>query len=101
MHLEEIAARIRGSLASSIPVPEDSDLLFLMYALLASSKGTSTTRRDIHDAWCVWQYTHDPSHKALVPFDQLPEETRSEDQPFLDATIKVTKEIEAEGHDLR
>lgn len=90
MYLEELAHRIRQLIPNEIDVPSDSEDLFLIYAVLARAKGQATTSEDVHDAWAAWQVARDPSHAALVPYAELPAETRSEDTPFLTAIRKAS-----------
>ena len=87
MFLESIAKDIRDALPPGTTVPEDSEYLFLLYALVATSKGTAATLSDIHNAWCVWKFAQDPTHPALVPFSQLPDNLQKEDEPFLQSTL--------------
>ena len=90
MYLREIAERIRRGLPPGTPTPPDSDELFLLYALLARSKGGATTAEDVHDAWAAWQVSRNPDHPALVPYEQLSPQARDEDEPFLVAIRRAT-----------
>jgi len=94
MFLQNLATQIRDALPTSIDVPKKSEQLFLLYELLAKSKGTSTTLSDIHDAWCIWMLAQDTSHEALVPFDKLPPNLQSKDEPFLSATLQIARQLE-------
>lgn len=97
MYLTTIAQRIRQSLRADVKVPVDSESLFLLYALLATSTGTNTTLRDIHNAWAIWQFPKNPNHNALVPFEELTSDIKKEDEPFLEATLRVAAEIATES----
>ena len=97
MYLTLIAQRIREALPAGVKVPDDSDSLFLLYALLATATGTNTTLCDIHNAWAIWQVSKNPSHRALVPFEKLTVGKREEDKPFLEATLRVAGEIASES----
>jgi len=62
----------------------DENLLDL-YALLALVKGTKTTLEDVHDAWSVWRALGNPTHKSLIPFDQLTPEVQELDRKYMNA----------------
>jgi hypothetical protein len=101
MYLTDIATRIKAALPRHTNVPQDSDSLFLLYALLAKTKGSTTSLADIHDAWCVWMYPRNPSHAAMIPFESLTPNIKQEDQAFLDATLRVAQELETGGTERR
>jgi hypothetical protein len=82
-YLERDAELIRNGLPDGVEVPEDSDGLFLMYAMLLRAKGVQTQASDVHDAWSAWMLGVDPAHNAIRPFDELDAETRQQDAPFL------------------
>jgi hypothetical protein len=82
-YIDELAARIRAEVARDVGVPDDSDGLFRLYALLARAKGAAVTARDVHDAWVIWMQGQDEDHDALVPFEELDRETQAEDSPFV------------------
>jgi hypothetical protein len=83
-YLRELAIRIRDSVDSDL-VPDDSDSLFLLYALLGRTKGTAVSTEDVHDAWVAWCELRGEDHPSAVPFDDLSAETRAEDIPFVQA----------------
>ena len=85
MYLREDAKRIKEALPNGTEVPEDADDLFLLYAVLLRAKGPAVTAADVHDAWVAWTAGREPHHSALVPYEDLPIETRAEDEPFADA----------------
>lgn len=87
-YVEEIADRIRSHLAPDI-VPEDSYPLLLIYAVLARAKGTDTTLEDVHDAWTAWMSMQGKRHDSCVPFAELPDEVKHEDEPFLRAILSA------------
>lgn len=82
-YLAADAARIRASLPEDSAVPEGADDLFLLYAVLMRAKGVTVEAEDVHDAWSAWMLGVDPEHASLVPFVELNELTRAEDEPFL------------------
>jgi hypothetical protein len=75
-------------------LPEgDTDLLFLMYAVLAVTVGEEVRAEDVHDAWSAWMSYIDPSHESIKPFAQLSSETKKTDQPFVGAIKKVATQL--------
>lgn len=82
-YLNDLADTIRACVPKGTDIPDAADDLFILYALLARVKGHAVRARDVHDAWSVWMARVDPHHEALVPFDELDEETQQEDGPFL------------------
>lgn len=87
-YLQEVADRIRAEVPADA-VPDDADDLFLIYAVLALSKGTTVRRGDVHDAWSAWMTMRGEEHDAVRPLADLPEEIRSEDDPFVAAIRAV------------
>jgi hypothetical protein len=88
-YLDTEAELIKSSLPPSVKIPGGSNSLFRTYALLARAKGANTTLSDVHDAWSAWMTDINPSHPALIPFDELDFATQQEDAPFLDAIRKL------------
>lgn len=82
-YLERDANLIRQCLPAGVDAPDNSDELFLMYAVLLRAKGAGTQATDVHDAWSAWMIGVDPGHESIRPFDDLDPETRREDSPFL------------------
>jgi hypothetical protein len=75
-------------------LPEgDTDLLFLMYAVLALTVGENVRAEDVHDTWSAWMTHRHPSHESIRPFVQLSSETRRQDQTFVDAIRKVASQL--------
>lgn len=72
-----------------------------MYALLVLVKGTNITLSDVHDAWSVAMnfrgynppkyYGHE--HTSIVPFNELSKECQEKDRKYLNALIKIAKDI--------
>lgn len=77
-------------------MPDDGRLLYRIYAVLVLSKGTETTRRDVHDAWSAFTAWERPGHRSLVPFDQLTPAVRELDQQFVDAIHAAARQLEAQ-----
>jgi hypothetical protein len=88
-----VTAALRAELETGTDAT--AELLLRLYALLAMSKGEATTLRDVHDAWSLWMAPIKPEHPSLVPFDQLTEAVQKEDQPFLDAILRVARQSTA------
>jgi len=72
---------------------EDTDLLFLIYAVLALEGRQNIRREDVHNAWVAWMTHRDPSHESIKPYGRLDSTVRDEDQPFLDAIKKVASRL--------
>lgn len=92
-YLDDLASLVKDALPSQVGIPEDSDQLFVLYALLVRVRGEATTDRDVHDAWSAWMTTKDPGHEALVPFEQLSPEAQRQDTPFAEAIRVVASGI--------
>jgi len=84
-YIERDAALIRQSLPEGTTVPDGSDQLFRIYAVLLRAKGAATQAVDVHDAWSAWMAASEPDHESIRPFSDLDAETRREDEPFLTA----------------
>jgi hypothetical protein len=83
-YLQERAEQIRKALPSDA-IPEDGEALLLMYAVLARSKGLTTTAEDVHDAWTAWMMMRGHEHDSMRPFEELAQDVQAEDLPFLQA----------------
>jgi hypothetical protein len=88
-YVSEIAQRIRREVPQEVLPEGDTDLLFLMYAVLALVVGKDVRAEDVHDTWSAWMTYRDPSHQSIKPFAQLDPEIKKTDQPFVDAIKKV------------
>jgi hypothetical protein len=84
-YLDADADLIRNYLPEGTDVPEDSDYLFVLYAVLLRAKGPDTQASDVHDAWSAWMARTDPTHDSIRPYEDLPTSLRDEDAPFLTA----------------
>jgi hypothetical protein len=71
----------------------DTDLLFLMYAVLALTVGEKVQAEDVHDAWSAWMTYRYPLHESIKPFTQLSSEMKKTDQPFVDAIRNVASRL--------
>jgi hypothetical protein len=84
-YIDDSALLIRSCLSSNVGVPEESEDLFRVYAVLARAKGKAVTATDVHDAWSAWMTSRDANHPSIIPFEDLDEETRKQDYPFVQA----------------
>jgi hypothetical protein len=88
-YLASAAREIRAEVSDDVLPKANTDLLFLMYAVLMFAKGERVTREDVHNAWTAWMLARGKDRPSMVEFDQLSPETQAEDQPFVDAIVKV------------
>ncbi len=94
-YLDIDAELIRSCLPSGTDVPEDSDYLFILYAVLLRAKGEDTRSSDVHDAWSAWMYRGEPDHESIRPYAELAPSVQEEDMPFLKA-IHAAARLRAE-----
>ncbi len=87
MYLDDLAAAIAAELA---PV-EASAALLRTYAVLVRVKGEYVSAADVHDAWAAWMADVDACHPALRPFEELEEDERRADMPFVAALRAVAR----------
>ena len=92
-YIFDIAQRIRREVPQEVLPDEDTDLLFLMYAVLVLTVGEDVRAEDVHDAWSAWMTYRDPSHESIKPFAQLSPETKETDQPFVEAIRKIASQL--------
>lgn len=88
-YLQNDAELIKQSLPEGTSVPNNSDSLFVIYAVIMRAKGADITASDVHDAWSAWMMRQDPSHEAIRPYEELDPATKAEDEPFLLAIKKA------------
>ncbi len=92
-YISDIAERIRREIPSEVLPKGDTDLLFLMYAVLALTVGENVGSEDVHDTWSAWMVHFDPSHQSIKPYAQLDPETQRADQPFVEAIRRVASQL--------
>ena len=92
-YISEIAERIRREVPQEALPNEDTDLLFLMYAVLALTVGDKVRPEDVHDTWSAWMTYCEPSHESIKPFTQLSSKLKKTDQPFVDAIRRVASQL--------
>jgi hypothetical protein len=91
-YLDIDAELIRSCLPEGTGVPDGSEELFVLYAVLMRVKGKATEAADVHDAWSAWMSRSEPDHESIRPFDQLSPTVQAEDAPFLNA-IRQAAEV--------
>ncbi|GAA3043547.1 hypothetical protein GCM10020229_63550 [Kitasatospora albolonga] len=96
-YIDRLADLIRSCLPPSAVPPPDSDGLFRIYAVLLRAKGEQVTDEDVHDAWSAWMRSVDGGHRALVPFHDLPAETRAHDTPYAEAIREAARRTRRAG----
>ena len=79
---------------------KNKDLLH-MYALLVLTKKENITAKDVHDAWVMnmnfrprTDYCYGHEHKSLIPFGELDDECQHKDDKFVNALVRIAKELE-------
>ncbi len=88
-YVQQLADEIRKEVPRGAVPDEDTDLLFVLYALLCLTKGSTVSNEDVHDAWSAWMTLRGEQHPSLVQYDQLPSDVRAEDSPFTVAIKRV------------
>jgi len=91
-YIEEIATRVKNVWAPQCALTEGDRTIYLIFAILALTKGTDTTKEDVHHALDAWNVLIDPEFKGVVPFDEMPAYIQNSAQPFVDAIHKVSIE---------
>ena len=92
-YVSEIAEQIKREVPAEIMPEGDTDLLFLIYAVLALTAGQGTKAEHVHDAWAAWMANQDPAHESIKPFSQLTPTTRREDEPFVAAIRTIASRL--------
>jgi hypothetical protein len=90
-YLGDVAQAIRDEVPPSLIPDEPADSLFLIYAVLALAKGTLVTAEDVHNGWSAWMIGRGQEHESIVPYTDLPDSTRREDDPFVLAIRRVAE----------
>ena len=96
-YLDSLAGAIRKAVPAEALPDEDASDLFLLYAVLLLAKGEAVTREDVHNAWVAWMESKGEKHESMVPFAELPLETKGEDSPFVLAIRTVARTRSAGG----
>ncbi len=90
-YIQQIARDIRSRVTNDLMPEQDTDELFLIYAMLVLTKGAQTTREDVHNAWSAWMSKSDPTHESIKPFNELDATAQCEDEPFQAAIVAVAE----------
>ena len=88
-YLDVLAARIEQLIPVELIPAEDIKSLFRLYAVLALAKGTAVEAADVHNTWAAWMQERNPQHRSIKPFDELDEETKAFDEPFVRRDVWV------------
>lgn len=70
-------------------LPDHTGSLLDLYTLLVLVTGEETTLKNVHDAWAVWSNRTDPTHRSIVPLEDLPPATQELDRTYVEA-IRLT-----------
>lgn len=96
-YLSDVADEIRAELPpDSIPADAAEELM-LLYAVLCLAVGSEVTAANVHDAWTAWMAARGQEHESMVPFNELPPDVQSEDEPFASAIRRVANRLGAAG----
>lgn len=96
-YVDEVARSIQRALPDADRPTSNALALYRLYALLALTRGTATSLKDVHDAWSVWMSTTRPEHPALRPFAELDMKTQAEDEPYVRAIRAVAAQLANEA----
>lgn len=92
-YVDRIAAEIRRA-AEHKALRNYEDLsLYRFYALLLLAKGRLVTEEDVHNAWSAWASEHDPTHRDLIPFNELSARTQRKDSQYVNAIRDLVDRI--------
>lgn len=92
-YISGLAERIKQDIPESALPATDVELLFLLYAVLLLAKGTAVESEDVHNAWTAWMTACGEQHESMVPFADLPESVKREDEVFLRAIRRVAVDL--------
>jgi hypothetical protein len=100
-YLDLLAGAIHDAVPSEALPGEDTADLFRLYAVLLLAKGEGVTPEDVHNAWVAWMASKGEDHESMVPFADLPDETQTEDSPFVVAIRSVAQSAKGPGEGVR
>lgn len=83
---------VADAISAKTDDPSPNDLLYLVYAVLALTKGETVTASDVHDAWSAVAEYEGTATEAVVPFALLAESVRRRDARFVVAVREVARE---------
>jgi hypothetical protein len=87
-YVEQLAVDIYAAIHGK-PMPDSERLLYLFYAGLALTVGTTATPEQVHDEWSAWVCSQRAEHPCLRPFDELTPAIRQRDEPYAEAIRAV------------
>ena len=82
---------IKNKLQEHFNFNEEYIGLLDVYTLLYFTHGINCRSIHVHDAWSVWQNNIDPTHRSLVPFEDLTREVQELDDQYRDVIVDVYK----------
>lgn len=82
-HYQNYVQPVLDDLAELLPGCDKA--LLNLYALLAMTRGVNTTLENVHDAWSIWRNPDAPTHRSLLPFDELTVKVQELDRKYMDA----------------
>lgn len=95
-YIDSLARRIGDKCGMPWEDANDRRLLRI-YALLCLTRALNVTKKDVHDAWSAWRADTNPTHKSLVPFEDLAEDVQALDEPYRLAIWEVAAEDSRKG----
>jgi hypothetical protein len=84
-YVDDLFARARAEM------PDCDDDLLRSYALLARTRGQTTTLADVHDAWALWRHKSRPDHPSIIPFYELAPSVQELGRPYMEAIWRISK----------
>lgn len=92
-YLDQLALKIRAEVPKADLPDEDTQSLFRTYAVLLLAKGVAVTPADVHNAWVAWMVAQEPDHESIVPFEELSASVVQQDQPYVEAIVRVAEAV--------
>lgn len=90
--IENYVQKVRARIKEKTRI--DDDALVDLYTLLALTRGHNTMWRDVHDAWSVWKNRTNPTHRSLIPYEQLAREVQELDAKYTTAIHETVNELD-------
>ena len=97
-YLDSISSVIREELHESSSDSTPAGLVRL-YAVLLLAKGREVNADDVHNVWSAWMQLTEPDHRDIRPFDELDEQTKAADAPFVAAIRRAAVRLEDTAQD--
>jgi hypothetical protein len=67
-----------------------------LYGLLAMTTGVNTTKKNVHDAWTIWESNReggDSNHRSAIRFDELSQKVQDYDEKYMIWIHEVAREL--------